>query len=172
MAIDEEVIHYIADAIQSNMRTLEGALTRLIAYSSIMNAAITAELAQGVLGEYFIDKPIRSRKVTIDEVVTSVCKKFGTTPLVVKGPARNKDIVLARHVAMYLCRELMPEINTIHLGAAFGGRDHTTILYGCQRVRSMLALDGDLKSVVELLHDELTQDRHNRREPGMRKSRE
>ena len=158
-AIDDEVIHYVADAIQSNMRTLEGALTRLIAYSSIMNTPITAELAQGVLGEYFIDKPVRSRKVTTDEVISAVCDQFGTTPLVVKGPARNKDIVLARHVAMYLCRELLSEVNTVLLGVAFGGRDHTTILYGCQRVRAMLALDGDLKGVIERMREELTQDK-------------
>ena len=158
-AIADDVIHYIADAIQSNMRTLEGALTRLIAYSSIMNAPITAELAQGVLGEYFIAKPIRSRRVTVDEVIGAVCERFGTTEAVVKGPGRNKDIVLARHVAMYLCRELLPEINTVHLGVAFGGRDHTTILHGCQRVRTMLGLDMELKSLVAEMSTELLQEK-------------
>ena len=153
--IPDDVLHYIADAIQSNMRTLEGALTRLVAYSSIMNAPVTAELAQGVLGEYFIAKPIRSRKVTIDEVIAAVSQRFGTTPAVVKGPARNKDIALARHVAMHLCRELLPEINTVHLGAAFGGRDHTTVLHACQRVRAMLGLDAELKALVTEMSSEL-----------------
>ena len=157
-AIPDDVLHYIADAIQSNMRTLEGALTRLIAYSSIMNIPVTAELAQGVLGEYFIAKPIRSRKVTIDEVIATVCQRFGTTAAVIKGPARNKDIVLARHVAMHLCRDLLPEINTVHLGAAFGGRDHTTILHGCQRVRTMLGLDGELRALVAAMSAELSQE--------------
>ncbi len=155
--ISNDVLHYIADAIQSNMRTLEGALTRLIAYSSIMNIPVTAELAQGVLGEYFIAKPIRIRKITIEEIIAAICRQFGTTPAVIVGPARNKDIVLARHVAMHLCRELLPEINTVHLGAAFGGRDHTTILHGCQRVRAMLALDGELKALIAVMSAELTQ---------------
>ena len=155
--VSDDVLHYIADAIQSNMRTLEGALTRLIAYSSIMNMAATAELAQSVLGEYFISKPIRTRKVTIDEVIATVCRQFGTTPAVIKGPARNKDIVLARHVAMHMCRELLPEINTVHLGAAFGGRDHTTILHGCQRVRTMLVLDSELKELIGTMSAELSQ---------------
>ena len=141
------------------MRTLEGALTRLVAYSSIMNTPITAELAQGVLGEYFIAKPIRTRRITTDEVIGIVSNHFGTTPPVVKGAARNKDIVLARHVAMYLCRELLPEINTVNLGIAFGGRDHTTILYGCQRVRTMLNLDGELKSLVGALTVELSKEK-------------
>jgi len=155
--ISNDVLHYIADAIQSNMRTLEGALTRLIAYSSIMNLPVTAELAQGVLGEYFISKPIRNRKVSINEIIATVCRQFGTTPAVIVGPARNKDIVLARHVAMHLCRELLPEINTVHLGAAFGGRDHTTILHGCQRVRAMLGLDSELKALVAGMSAELAQ---------------
>ncbi len=156
-AIPDDVLYYIADAIQSNMRTLEGALTRLVAYSSIMNAPVTTELAQGVLGEYFIAKPIRSRRITIEEAIAIVCRRFGTTPAVIKGPSRIKDIVLARHVAMHLCRELLPEINTVHLGAAFGGRDHTTILHGCQRVRTMLTLDGELKALVDAMTEELTQ---------------
>ena len=156
IAIGDEVIHYIADAIQSNMRTIEGALTRLVAYSSIMNAAISAELAQAVLGEYFISKPICVRKVTLDEVIAAVCAQFGTTPEVVKGPVRQKDIVLARHVAMYMCRELLPDLTTVHLGAAFGGRDHTTILHGCQRVRTMLDLDGELKALVGRMCEELS----------------
>ncbi len=156
--IDDDVLHYVADAIQSNMRTLEGAFTRLVAYSSIMNAEITAELAQEVLGEYFIAKPIRSRKVTIDEVIGAVCRSLGTTSAVIKGPARNKDIALARHVAMYLCRELLPEINSVHVGTAFGGRDHTTILHGCQRVRTMLNIDIELRSLVAALSAELSSD--------------
>jgi chromosomal replication initiator protein len=160
IAIAESVIHYIADAIQSNMRTLEGALTRLVAYSSIMNAPITAELAQTVLGEYFIAKPIRARKITADEVIAAVCEQFGTTPAVVKGPVRQKDIVLARHVAMYLCRELLPEVGTVYLGAAFGGRDHATVLHGCQRVRTMLDLDDELKIVIGRMCQELTEERN------------
>jgi chromosomal replication initiator protein len=154
--ISDDVIHYIADAIQSNMRTLEGAVTRLLAYSSIMNAPITQELAQAVLGEYFISKPIPVRRVTADEVVATVSNHFGTTPAVVKGRARNKDIVLARHVAMYMCRELLPEMNTVHLGSAFGGRDHTTILYACQRVRAMMDLDTDLCTQISELTADLT----------------
>lgn len=154
--IPDDVIHYVADAIQSNMRTLEGAVTRLLAYSSIMNAPITQELAQAVLGEYFISKPIPVRRVTADEVIAMVSNHFGTTPAVVKGRARNKDIVLARHVAMHLCRELLPEMNTVQLGSAFGGRDHTTILYACQRVRATLDFDTDLGSQIAALTATLT----------------
>ncbi len=151
VAVPEDVLLYIADAIQSNMRTLEGALTRLIAYCSIMNQAPTQEVAQGVLSEYFIGKPIRVRKVTIDEIVEAVAEQFQTTSAQIKGPGRHKDIALARHVAMHLCRELMPELNTSLTGTAFGGRDHATIVYACQRIRNLLQADPELKVLVNQL---------------------
>lgn len=154
--VPEDVLLYIADAIQSNMRTLEGALTRLIAYCSIMNQPPTQEVAQGVLSEYFIGKPIRIRRVTIDEIVEAVAEQFQTTSMQIKGPGRHKDIALARHVAMHLCRELMPELNTSHAGAAFGGRDHATIVYACQRIRNLLQADPELKVMVNQLIKSLT----------------
>ena len=149
--VPEDVLLYIADAIQSNMRTLEGALTRLIAYCSIMNQSPTQEVAQAVLSEYFIGKPIRVRKVTIDEIVDAVAEQFQTTSVQIKGPGRHKDIALARHVAMHLCRELMPELNTSITGTAFGGRDHATIVYACQRIRTLLQADPELKAMVNQL---------------------
>ncbi len=151
VAVPDDVLLYIADAIQSNMRTLEGALTRLIAYCSIMNQPPTQEVAQGVLSEYFIGKPIRIRRVTVDEIVEAVAEQFQTTSAQIKGPGRHKDIALARHVAMHLCRELMPELNTSHTGAAFGGRDHATIVYACQRIRNLLQADPELKTLVNQL---------------------
>ncbi len=146
--VPDDVLVYIADAIQSNMRTLEGALTRLIAYCSVMNQMPTQEVAQGVLSEYFIGKPIRIRRITIDEIVEAVAEQFQTTAAQIKGPGRHKDIALARHIAMHLCRELMPELNTSITGAAFGGRDHATIVYACQRIRTLLQDDMELKALV------------------------
>lgn len=149
--VADDVLEYIASAIQSNMRALEGALTRLIAYSSIMSQPATAELAQSVLSEYFIEKPIRQRKIAIEEIVQAVAEEFGLTPAAILGPNRNKDVSFARHVAMYLSRELLPEMNTTLTGAAFGGRDHATIVYACQRVRPMMDLDPELKALVSRL---------------------
>jgi chromosomal replication initiator protein len=154
--VPEDVLLYIADAIQSNMRTLEGALTRLIAYCSIMNQSPTQEVARGVLSEYFIGKPIRARKVTVDEIVEAVAEQFQTTSVQIKGPGRHKDIALARHIAMYLCRELMPEMNTSIAGTAFGGRDHATIVYACQRIRNLLQADPELKALLNQLIKSLT----------------
>ncbi|HZO90618.1 MAG TPA: chromosomal replication initiator protein DnaA [Chthonomonadaceae bacterium] len=150
-AVPDDVLIYIASAIQSNIRALEGALTKLLAYSSIMQAPVSPELAQSVLGEYFIEKPIRTRKVTIEEVVAEVAKRFGVTPEAIKGPSRNKDISLARQVAIYVCRDLLPEINTTVMGAAFGGRDHATIVYACQKLKLLLDADSELQNMVNSL---------------------
>ncbi len=146
--VSDDVLTYIADAIQSNMRALEGALTRLIAYSSVMNAPMSAELAQNVLSEYFIDKPIRIRKLSVDDIAEAVAVKFGTTAEVLKGSSRNKDISLARQVAIYLCREHLPETNMRIIGGVFGGRDHTTIVYACQKLKSILDIDPELQDIV------------------------
>jgi chromosomal replication initiator protein len=147
-AVEDDVLEYIADAIQSNMRALEGALTRLIAYSSIMRAPMSAHLAQEVLSEYFISKPIRTRRVTVPDIVEVVSEHFGTAPNAILGPSRIKDVVTARHVAMFICRETIRDMNTSLIGTAFGGRDHATIVYACQRVRTMMELDPELREWV------------------------
>ncbi len=146
--VSNDVLDYIADAIQSNMRTLEGALTRLVAYSSIMNAPMNAELAQSVLSEYFIHKPIRATRLTVDEVIMAVSEKTNISPAAIKGTSRQKEVALARHIAMLLCRDLLPELNTMLLGKAFGGKDHATIVHACQRMRMKMENDTELKTLI------------------------
>lgn len=146
--VPDNVLDYIASAIHSNVRALEGALTRLIAYSSVMGAPPTEELAQTVLGEYFINKPVSYRKVTVDEVIELIAKHFGHSPDALRGSARNKDISAARQVAIYVCRQVLPELSTSVTGAAFGGRDHATVLYACQRVKQLIDADPEIRSLV------------------------
>lgn len=154
--VANDVLDYIASAIQSNIRALEGALTKLIAYSSIHNTSATAELAQSVLSEYFIEKPIRSRKIGVDDVINAVAPYFGVAPAAIKGPNRNKDVSLARQIAMYLSRELLPELNMKTVGEAFDNRDHATIVYACQRVRGLMEVDAELKTMIVQLQKKLS----------------
>ena len=150
-SVPDNVLTYIASAIQSNIRALEGALIKLVAVSSVTGQAVSPEMAQSVLSEYFIEKPIRYRKPTIAEIVAAVAGQFGVTSETLKGPGRNKDVSLARHVAMYLCRELLPEENLRMVGAAFGGRDHATVVYACQKLILLMEADTDLKNLVQTL---------------------
>ncbi len=152
--IPDEVLTYIASAIQSNIRALEGALTKLLAYSSIMNTPVHAELAQEVLSEYFIEKPVPSRRVTIGEIVNRVSELFGITREAILGPGRNKDVSQARQIAIYLCREILPELNTTSTGVAFGGRDHATVVYACQKVKAMRSIDPELDALITRLYRE------------------
>ena len=154
--IDDDVLLYIASAIQSNIRALEGAFTKLLAYSSIMNAEISLQLAQTVLSEYFIEKPIHQRKTNVREIVEAIAEQFAIPAEDIFGAGRNKEVSLARQVALYLSRELLPEMNLAAIGAAFGGRDHATVVYACQKVRTMLDLDADLKALVGQMKRRLT----------------
>lgn len=150
--IPDDVLTYIASAIQSNIRALEGALTKLLAYSSIMGLPIRPELAQEVLSEYFIEKPVPTRKLTVDVIVGEVGELFGVTVEALRGPNRNKEVSQARQIAMYLCRELLPEMNTSLTGAAFGGRDHATVVYACQRVKAMREIDPEMTDLLNRLY--------------------
>ncbi len=153
--VSENVLNYIASAIQSNIRALEGALTKLIAYSSIEQTPMSEEMAQSVLGEYFIEKPIRKRRLTIDEIIDSVAVKFGSSTEAIKGPSRNKEISLARHIAMFICRDLLPGDNIRMVGAAFGGRDHSTIVHACQKMEGLLRADTELRDLVKKISLEI-----------------
>ena len=149
--VSNEVLHYIADAIQSNMRTLDGALTKLVAYSSIMNIPVSSELAQSVLGEYFIQKPLRATRLTVEEVIDGVSERLNITPVAIKGPGRLKEVTHARHMAIYLCRELLSEMNTVMIGKAFGNRDHATVVHACKKMRQLMENDSDLKTEISNL---------------------
>ena len=158
ISIPDDVLEYIANAIQSKIRALEGALTKLIAYSSIMNVPISPRLAQNALSEYYIEKPVHTRVLTVDEILEVVSKEFGTTAAVLKGTSRNKEISLARHIAMYLCREMLPETNMRVIGGQLGGRDHSTIIHACQKIQLLLEVDTDLKSSTNRLRHLLTRE--------------
>jgi chromosomal replication initiator protein len=153
--IPDDVLVYVASAMQSNINALEGVVTKILAYSSLMGVPVTAEVAQMALSDYFIEKPIRQRAITIDHVVQAVGERFGARPEAIKGPGRHKEVALARHIAMYVARELLPELNTTLLGAAFGGRDHATVLYACDKVRTMAAGDEDLRQLIASIVQEL-----------------
>lgn len=156
-AVPDDVIRYIAGAIQSNVRTMEGAITRLVAYSSIMRSPISVEMAHDVLGEFFLDVPIpiRGRKgVQSETVVRTVAECFHLTADDLRGPRRDKHIAEARQIAMYLCRELS-DMPYGQIGELLGGRDHTTVQRGIGRVESRLLEDGALRATVQELRGRL-----------------
>lgn len=141
--VPKDVVFYIASAIQSNIRALEGALTRLVAYASIMGAPISIDLAQSVLGEYFIEKPTPSRMqkgISVETILRAVAEHFQTSVEALRSQRRDREVATARQVAMFLCRE-MTEVGLAQIGAAIGGRDHTTVQRAITKVETLLDYD-------------------------------
>ncbi|GEO27252.1 chromosomal replication initiator protein DnaA [Alicyclobacillus acidoterrestris] len=148
LEIPEEVLSYIANQIDSNIRELEGALIRVVAYSSLVNEDVTPELAKAALKD--IISPDRIRTITVSHVQKVIGDHFGLKIEDLKGKKRTRNIAFPRQIAMYLTRELT-EMSLPRIGEAFGGRDHTTVLHACERVNEELQKDAELKATLERL---------------------
>ena len=149
--IEEDVIYFIAKNITTNIRELEGALVRIIAYSLIENKPISLEMAKDILKDMV--KEIYKR-VTPEIILNTVCAHFALSQGDLKRGKRNKNMVLPRQIAMYLVRELttlsLPEI-----GVFFGAKHHTTILYAHRKINTDLKKDAKLKLIVNSLAQEI-----------------
>ncbi|MBR1560267.1 MAG: chromosomal replication initiator protein DnaA [Clostridia bacterium] len=140
-----EVLEYIARNVNSNIRALEGSLTSLDARSRLMGAPITMELARSALSS--LVKAREERKITCELIIGVVADKYGLQPADLTGKRRSQDIALARQVAMYICRE-MTDSSTTAIGRAIG-RDHTTVLHGCEKVEKDMGEDYGFKKRVQ-----------------------
>jgi chromosomal replication initiator protein len=152
----EQALSAIAERIDSNVRALEGALIRVVAFSSLTGRPLTAELAGEVLDTlYPRTKPTRGEPSSIAEIQAAVGAHFGLTPGELLSTTRSARIAWPRQVAMYLARELTGE-SLPSIGRHFGGRDHTTVLHACRRAGTRLADDDDARRAVEKLCESLT----------------
>jgi len=145
--LSEEVLEYVARQVASNVRELEGALMRLIAYASLSGVEVTPEVARSALADLFQGT---EEAVGMEEILAAVAEHYGVAPADLKSKGRSKEVVRPRQVAMFLIRQLtdasLPEI-----GQFFGGRDHTTVLYATQKIGKLLAEDPELRRSVESL---------------------
>ena len=150
--IDNEVIKYIASSVKSNIRELEGALTKIVALSKITNNEITIELAEEALKDLI--SPNAPREVTPQFIINMVSEHFGINSLDIIGQKRSKELVFPRQIVMYLCGEMTTE-SLQNIGKALGGRDHTTIIHGQKKIASELKTDDSLKSTIEILRKKI-----------------
>jgi chromosomal replication initiator protein len=141
------VLEFLAHRITTNVRVLEGALTRLFAFASLVGREITLELAQDCLADIL---RASDRKITIEEIQRKVSEHFNIRLSDMIGPKRTRTIARPRQVAMYLAKQMttrsLPDI-----GRRFGGRDHTTIMHGVRVIEEMKLTDHQLAEDVELL---------------------
>jgi chromosomal replication initiator protein len=148
VAIPDEVIDLICQNITTNVRDLEASLTKLIAYSDLVNKNITLEVAQAQLKDVFSNP--RQSNITIEMIQRVVADYFALSVGELKGKKRTKAIAFPRQIAMYITRDLT-EYSTTEVGLEFGGRDHTTVMHACQRVESRMKTDPTLEPTLNHL---------------------
>jgi chromosomal replication initiator protein len=145
--IADGVLEFIARKISSNVRVLEGALTRLFALSDLVQKDITMELAQDCLADILKHT---DKKVTMDEIIKKTCEYYNVRLSDLMSANRSRAIARPRQIAMFLCKKLttrsLPEI-----GRKFGGRDHTTILYGVRKIEELIQVDNQIAEDAEIL---------------------
>ncbi len=148
-----EAIHTIAQNIPSNIRELEGALNRIIAYANLTNQKITKEMAQQVLQDVFSSK---QKDVTPEEIKRTVAKRFNVKITDFDSSKRSRNIAYPRQIAMYLCRE-MTGLSLPKIGELFGGRDHTTVLHACEKISKDLEKEpnSELQQTIHSLKSEM-----------------
>ncbi len=145
--IPDQVIQYIAGKVMTNIRELEGALIRIVAYASLTETPITLELTESALQDIIFS---RHKNITIDKIVQVTAECFNLKPEDVLSKKRTQDIALTRQVAMYLSR-LLTDLSLPKIGDEFGGRDHTTVLHACKKIDSLISKDNDFKHRLDLI---------------------
>ncbi|MBN1241845.1 MAG: chromosomal replication initiator protein DnaA [Spirochaetales bacterium] len=143
-----EAVEIIAKNISSNVRDLEAALGKLVAYAQLVGKEITLDVARQQLKDVF-SQP-RQGNVTVDTIIRTVSDQFKVSYNDLKGKKRTRNIAFPRQVAMYIAREIT-EFSTTELGLEFGGRDHTTVMHACQKVDEKLKLDPSLEATIQKL---------------------
>lgn len=148
--VPNDILDAIARQIQSNIRELEGALTRVLAFAELSNLPLSIQLVNSALADLLP----RRDKLMPDQVLYAVANAFGISPEKILGRDRSKDVALPRQVTMYLLRE-EANISLPQIGEAIGGRDHTTVMYACDKVADMIERDDRLRRQLIQIRDQL-----------------
>ncbi len=144
----DEVVELVCRNINTNVRDLEKALTKLIAYAELVNKHITLEIAKQQLKDFFAQPS--QKNITIELIQKIVSEYFGLSYKDLRGKRRTKAVAFPRQVAMYLSRELT-EYSTTEVGVEFGGRDHTTVMHACQKIEDRMKLDPNIEPTLQTL---------------------
>ena len=145
---DSQVLTFIASRISTNIRELEGALTRVVAFSSLTGRPMTVELAQDVLKDVFPQREVG--QISIERIQEIVCQRFELSVNELCGKKKSQNIVYPRQVAMYLSRELT-DSSLPKIGNAFGGRDHTTVMHATSKIAGLIKQDRSVWNLVQEL---------------------
>ncbi len=146
VALEEDILDYLASRIKTNFRELEGTLTSLVAHATLGHSDISMDLARSVteniVGEVAVE-------VSPDLIIKTVCEYFNITRDQLLAPTRKRQIVQARQIAMYECRNLIPNCSLSTIGAELGGKDHATVVHACSTVADLVSTDKQFRQWVE-----------------------
>jgi chromosomal replication initiator protein len=153
MKITEDVAYFIASRVKSNIRELEGCLIKLGAHASLVGVPVDLALAKNVLKDLIADD---DKPITVDGVQRAVCDFFGLKLTDLKAKRRTREISNARQIAMYVTKQLT-QMSLSEIGAAFGGKDHATVIYACRQVEEKRSNDETLNKTIENIMKRLKQ---------------
>jgi len=152
--VPDDVIDYIASRFDANIRELEGALIRVVAYSTLTKNAITLEMAKDVLRDLLPEEELQ--EITLDRIIKTTADYFGISARQLVSPNRSRQLVTARQVSMYLCRELT-DASLPTISNAFGGRHHSTAIHSVEKIRGLMQEKRDIYNVVQKLTNKIKQ---------------
>ncbi|MGB1874388.1 MAG: chromosomal replication initiator protein DnaA [Akkermansiaceae bacterium] len=146
--LDGEILEMLAERIQSNVRRLEGGLVRIATYASLGTEKVTAERSEFLLKDILREEG--QRRVNIDSIQKAVTDYFDIRLADMTSRRRPSNIAFPRQIAMYLSRKMTP-CSLVEIGEAFGGRDHGTVIYACQKVKERMQCEPDIRDAVDIL---------------------
>ncbi len=142
--IDEEIIKYIATNIKSNIRELEGAFNKIIAFAKLNKVELNKESAEEALKDVIY--PNKTKEITPTLIINVVAEHFGVKPEDITSKKRNSEFVQPRQVVMYLCRELLENI-----GKLLGKKDHTTVIHGIRKITADMEASEELRNKIDII---------------------
>ncbi len=148
--INADVVEFVARKVVSNIRELEGALNRIVAYASMGAMPVSIDLAQSVLSNVLYNP--KKRQVTPERIAQAVSEYYGVGMDALRGQKREKSIVVPRQVAMFLMRE-ETEVSLLRIGAELGNRDHSTILHGCDKIGREIQVNDEMRREVAAVRE-------------------
>ena len=151
--IDDSIIQYIANNIKSNIRELEGALNKILAFSKLNNIPITQSMAEEALKDMI--SPHQEKEITPELILQVVCEHYNINEQAVLSSKKTKDISAVRHIFMYLCRDCINDISLMNIAEFLGKKDHTTIMHGIRKIETDIEKDFKLKSNIEVIKKKL-----------------
>ncbi len=149
--IPDQVIQYIAGKVITNIRELEGALIRIVAYASLSECPVTLELTEAALQDIIFT---RQKNITVKGIIEATADNYNLKPEDILSKKRTQDIALTRQVAMYLCR-MLTDLSLPKIGDEFGGRDHTTVLHAFKKIDNLIVNNRDFKNRLEMIKNNI-----------------